>query len=136
MTDTFRLSDQQFQIFQAVHRLGAASARQIQQDLTHLNLAHTTIATVMSRLEKRGLLQSEVSNRERVYRCLVDEDAIRQSMVASLVATVFRGDSKALMAHLVHEGEIDAGELDDLRQLVEDGKEEDQQKKPMKRSRK
>lgn len=122
MSEEVRLSDQQFQVVQAVTQLGSAGAREVQQQLQHLGLAHTTVATVMSRLEKKGVLASEVQGRERIYRCLVDEDSIRQSMVSSMISTLFKGDSKALMAHLVNEGEINSNELDELRDLIKQEK--------------
>lgn len=121
MSEEVRLSDQQFQVVQAINHLGTAGAREVQQQLKHLGLAHTTIATVMSRLEKKGVLASQVQGRERIYRCLVNEDSIRQSMVSSLVSTLFKGDPKALMAHLVNEGEINSRELDELRGLITEG---------------
>ncbi len=125
MSKDVRLSDQQFQVVQAVTKRGTASARDVQQDLEHLNLAHTTVATVMTRLEKKGVLSSTVIRRERVYRCLVDEQSIRQSMVNSLVSTLFRGDSKALMAHLISEGEVDSKELDELKAMITQGENND-----------
>lgn len=125
MTSDVRLSDQQFQIVQAVTKRGEASAKDVQNELDHLKLAHTTIATVMSRLEKKGVLVSSVEGRERVYRCLVDEQLIRQSMVNSMISTLFRGDSKALMAHLIHEGEIDSNELDELKAMIQQGDNDD-----------
>jgi predicted transcriptional regulator len=121
MTKDVRLSDQQFQVVQAVTRRGEASVKDVQNELDHLKLAHTTVATVMSRLEKKGVLVSTIEGRERMYRCLVDEQLIRQSMVNSLISTLFKGDSKALMAHLVHEGEIDSNELDELKAMIQQG---------------
>ena len=121
MTKEVRLSDQQFQVVQAVTRRGEASVKDVQNELDHLKLAHTTVATVMSRLEKKGVLVSTIEGRERMYRCLVDEQLIRQSMVNSLISTLFKGDSKALMAHLVHEGEIDSNELDELKAMIQQG---------------
>jgi BlaI family penicillinase repressor len=121
MTKDVRLSDQQFQVVQAVTRRGEASVKDVQNELDHLKLAHTTVATVMSRLEKKGVLVSIIEGRERMYRCLVDEQLIRQSMVNSLISTLFKGDSKALMAHLVHEGEIDSNELDELKAMIQQG---------------
>jgi len=125
MSKDTRLSDQQFQIVQAVSRLGEASAKDVMQALAHLSLAHTTIATVLTRLERRGILASSVQGRERFYRNLVDESTIRRSMVSSLVTTLFKGDSAALMAHLVSEGEVKADELDALRLLIDQGDEND-----------
>ena len=121
MTKEVRLSDQQFQVVQAVTRRGEASVKDVQNELDHLKLAHTTVATVMSRLEKKGVLVSTIEGRERMYRCLVDEQLIRQSMVNSLISTLFKGDSKALMAHLIHEGEIDSNELDELKAMIQQG---------------
>ena len=118
MAESIRLSEQQFQIFQAVNKLGKGSAKQVQKELGHLGLAHTTIATVLSRLEKKGVFASEVKGRERFFHSIVDESAIRRSMVESLVSTAFRGDPKALIAHLVSEGEINSSELDELREMV------------------
>lgn len=46
MSKDVRLSDQQFQVVQAVNKLSGASAREVQRELAHLELAHTTIATV------------------------------------------------------------------------------------------
>ena len=63
MSKDVRLSDQQFQVVQAVNKLAGASAREVQRELDHLELAHTTIATVMTRLEKKGVLESEVIGR-------------------------------------------------------------------------
>lgn len=125
MSKDVRLSDQQFQLVQAVNKLGGASAKEVQQELGHLGLAHTTVATVLTRLEKRGVLASEVSGRERIYRSLVDDESIRQSMVSSMISTFFKGDSKALMAHLVNEGEIESSELDELKAMIRQGDDHD-----------
>lgn len=125
MAKDVRLSDQQFQVVQAINKLGGAGAKDVQQELRHLDLAHTTIATVMTRLEKKGVLASEVKGRERIFRSLVDEDSIRQSMVSSMVSTLFQGDSKALMAHLVNEGEVDSRELDELKEMILRGEQDD-----------
>lgn len=115
---SYKLSNKQLQMVQALNKLGAGGARDVQQSLSQLNLAYTTVATVLSRLEKKGVLVSEVSGRERIYRCAVDESALQRSMVSSLVSNLFDGDSKALMAHLVEEGEFEVEELDELRELI------------------
>jgi predicted transcriptional regulator len=107
------------QLVQALIKLGQGSAREVQSAVGHLNLAHTTIATVLSRLETRGVLASELRGRERVYHCVVAANSLQRSMVSSLVSSLFDGDSKALMAHLVKEGEFEPEELDELRQMLD-----------------
>lgn len=119
MNAKYRLTEQQFQIFRAVNKLKRAGAAQVRLELAELKLALSTIATLLSRLEKKGLLGSEVKGRERIYYCLVDENSIRLSMVESLIATVFKGDPKALIAHLVDENEFDEIELIELQKLAQ-----------------
>ena len=118
MPATIRLSDQQYQLVQTLCALGEGSAKDLQEQLRHLGLAHTTIATVLSRLEKKGYLTSKISGRERIYRSLIDDTAVKRSMVSSLVDNLFKGDSKGLLTHLVNEGEIDLAELDELRKML------------------
>lgn len=125
MSEDIRLSDQQYQMVQVLNYLEEGSAKQVQAQLSHLGLAHTTIATVLTRLEKRGVLSSKVIGRERVYHCTVDVGEIRESMISSLVTTLFKGDSKALMTHLVTKGEINSDELDELRKIVKGEKSND-----------
>lgn len=118
MTANVKLSDQQYQIVQALWVLGEGSAKDVQQQLNGLGLAHTTIGTILSRLEKRGVLASGTRGRERVYKALISDADVKRSMVSSLVSTLFKGDSKALLAHLVSEGDIDKTELGEIEALL------------------
>ncbi|NVJ97847.1 MAG: BlaI/MecI/CopY family transcriptional regulator [Alphaproteobacteria bacterium] len=121
MSGNIKLSDQQYQMVQALWHLGAGSAKDVQQALQDVSLAHTTVGTILSRLEKKGVLASEPRGRERVYRPLISEGDVKRSMVSSLVSTLFKGDSKELLAHLVKEGELDGDELSDIKALIDKG---------------
>ena len=48
----------------------------------------------------------------------MSEPAVRRSMVAGMVATLFRGDPGALVTHLVRESEIEPGDLEHVRSLL------------------
>ena len=119
MAGNIKLSDQQYQIVQALWQLGEGSAKDVQQALDDLSLAHTTIGTVLSRLEKKGVLSSETRGRERIYKAEIEESDVKRSMVSSLVSTLFKGDSKALLAHLVREGDFDKNDLSAVKALLE-----------------
>jgi predicted transcriptional regulator len=81
-------------------------------------LAFTTIATMLRKMEEKGVVAHRAEGRLFVYRPTVTEDQVRRSMVGELVARLFDGDPRALVAHLVSEHEIDPGELDDLRRRL------------------
>ncbi len=82
-------------------------------------LALTTVATIMSRLEKAGLIARRPEGRHYLYRPLVSEEAVRRSMVSELAVRLFQGDVTALVSHLLSEGEIAPGDLDRVRRLLE-----------------
>jgi len=82
------------------------------------SLAYTTVATLLSRLEKRGLVRSDKDKRERVFEPLVSEDEVKQHMVSDLVSKLFRGDPRALVSHLVTDSEFDESDLKTVRRML------------------
>jgi BlaI family transcriptional regulator, penicillinase repressor len=85
-------------------------------------LAPTTIATMLRKMEDKGVVAHRAEGRQFVYRPTVSEDQVRRSMVGELVERLFAGDPKALVAHLLDENEIDADELRRLRRRVGTGR--------------
>ncbi|MCJ8272608.1 MAG: BlaI/MecI/CopY family transcriptional regulator [Psychrosphaera sp.] len=122
MTGTVKLSDQQYTIMQVLWDKGSASAKQVQVELADEGWAHTTIGTVLSRLEKKDILASQTVGRERKYRPLIQEGDVKRSMVSNLVSALFKGDPKQLLAHLLKEGEIDKNDLKDIGDLLDKDK--------------
>lgn len=119
MTDNIRLGDQQYVLLSVLWRLGQGTAASIRAAMGAEAPAHTTVATLLTRMEKKGALASEMNGRERVYRPLVKETEVQRSMVGSMVDTLFRGDPGALLAHMVREGDIDKQELDAVRAMLD-----------------
>lgn len=87
--------------------------------LAERGLALTTIATMLRKMEEKGVVAHRPDGRQFVYRPTVTEAQVRRSMVGELIARLFDGDPKALVAHLVSEHEIDAGELAGLRRRLD-----------------
>jgi predicted transcriptional regulator len=81
-------------------------------------LALTTIATMLAKMEKKGVVDHRMEGRKFIYRPTVSEGQVRRSMVADLTSQLFRGDVLALVNHLLAEHEIENGELDQLRDLI------------------
>ena len=115
-----KLSALQLDLMQAVWDAGEATVAQVQQAVAKRKLAYTTVATLLKRLEAKGLLTADRDGRELVYRATVDASSVRRSMVADLVDSLFHGDPKALVAHLVRETEIKPGDIERARKLIED----------------
>jgi BlaI family transcriptional regulator, penicillinase repressor len=120
MADDIVLSDLQLDLMRALWRSGELSVAEATEALSDRDLAHTTVATLLTRLEKRGVVEARRDGRQLLYRATVSEAQVRRSMVSSLIAQVFRGDPKALLAHLVSEREVAPGDLERVRALLRD----------------
>lgn len=113
------LGDLQHAIMAVLWQHGEATTAQVHDALREeRGLAFTTIATMLRKMEDKGVVAHRADRRQFVYRPAVSEDQVRRSMVGELVERLFGGDPTALVAHLVSENEIDAGELRELRRRL------------------
>ena len=117
-----QLSELQLAVVGVLWKRGEGTSAEVLADLgARRGLAPTTVATLLTRLAKRGVLGQRRDGRTLVYRALVTEADVRRSMVADLVANVFKGDATALVAHLLREEEVAPGDLEKVRaRLKED----------------
>lgn len=115
-----QLSELQLAVMRALWRRGEATTAEVVADLAaERGLAHTTVATLLTRLEKRGAVAQRRDGRSFIYRARLSETEVQRSMVAGLVAALFAGDSAALVAHLVREDEVTPGDLAAIRARLE-----------------
>lgn len=83
-------------------------------------LALTTIATMLSKMEKKGVVSRRMEGRGFVYEPAVSESEVNRSMVSELTEQLFDGNAAALVTHLLTEQQIASGDLDAIKQLIED----------------
>lgn len=126
MAESHKLGDLQHSILRVLWEKKEATVVEVLDALSdERDRALTTIATMLTKMEKRKLVAHRSEGRQFVYRALVSESQVRRSMIAELSSKLFGGDVTALVSHLLQEHEIDAGEVDRLRALIaEQGKRE------------
>jgi BlaI family transcriptional regulator, penicillinase repressor len=118
-----QLSEVQLAVMRALWNAGEATTAAVHEHMGKpRSLAYTTVATLLNRLEKRGLVISRKDARERVFEPVVTEDEVKRQMVSDLVAKLFLGDPRALVSQLVSDAEIDEGDLDTVRRMLADAK--------------
>ena len=125
MKRTVEMSELQLAVMRAVWSRGEASTAQVQEALRDRGLAATTIATLLSRLEKRGLLAHRSEGRQFIYRSAVSEQDVTRSMVSDLTRRLFAGDAAALVSHLINTREFRPGDLERVRILLEANEKEE-----------
>ncbi len=113
------LSELQLELMRALWQRGEASVAELAAALAGTrDLAHTTVATLLTRLARRGLVEARRDGRQLLYSAAVAEPEVRRSMVGDLLRSVFGGDPRALLAHLVSERDVSPRDLERVRDLL------------------
>ena len=120
--DDIALSELQLDLMRVLWTRGEASVAEVAEALAETRgLAHTTVATLLTRLAARGAVEARRDGRQLAYRALLSEPQVRRSMVGGLIDRLFSGDPRALLAHLVNEREVAAGDLEKVQALLAKG---------------
>jgi len=109
------LGDLQLAIVRVLWERREATVAEVHDALRDRRLALTTIATMLRKLEDKGVVRHREQGRQFVYAAVIAADDVQAHMVGDLVERLFDGDPLQLLSHLVREGEIDLRELDALR---------------------
>jgi BlaI family penicillinase repressor len=124
-----QLGDLQLAIMQVLWRKGEATVRRVQEAIrAERPLALTTVATMLTKMENKGLVEHRAEGRRYVYRPLVSERQVRRSMVRRLTDGLFAGDALAVVSHLLSERDIPAGELARLKRMIEEREREENER--------
>lgn len=120
MPETTELTELQIDILRVLWERGEASVGDVWEAMhPQRGLAQTTIATLLTRLERRGVVSRRAEQRTYVYRAQVSERDVRQSMVGGLTERMFDGDVTALVNHLLTSHEMAPGDLARLRAMID-----------------
>src|SRR6186713_1704062 len=121
MNSTVSLTDLQLAIVRILWERGECTVLEVQEALApERKLAQTTVATILTRLEKRRIVRHQANGRLFVYKALVTEPQVRRSMVSDLTDLLFDGSPAALITHLLAEKEFDSSDLDEVKKLIAD----------------
>ncbi|HUT91389.1 MAG TPA: BlaI/MecI/CopY family transcriptional regulator [Thermoguttaceae bacterium] len=117
---TPRFGRVQLMIMQVLWRKGRANAREITDALNRREpIAHSTVQTLLRKLEAKRAIDHEVEGRTFVFYPLVKEDKVKRGAARDLVKRVFGGSPAGLAAYLIEHERVTPEELEELRKLIE-----------------
>ena len=120
----YGLTELQLEILQVLWSRGEATVLDVQEALRPKRaLAQTTVATLLGRLEKKGIVEHRNEGRQYVYKPLIDESKARRSVmseISELTERLFSGDIAAVVSHLLAERDVDSGDLARVRALIDE----------------
>ncbi len=79
-----------------------------------------TVKTMLARLVKKGALTATPEGKRYLYEPAVSREACVRRETRSFLDRVFGGSASPLLAHFVREGQLDEGQLDELRDLLKE----------------
>ena len=120
MPDRHQLTELQLAILRILWERGEATVQDIWEALhPERGLAQTTVATMLSRLERRGVVTRRAQARQYHYKAAVTEEEVQHSMVGELTERLFDGDITALVQHLISGKDVSPGDLAKIREMIE-----------------
>ena len=115
-----RLGKVQLRIMQFLWESGQATARQITDALAqHEPIAHSTVQTLLRKLEVKCAVAHDIQDRTFVFRPLFDRTQITDSALRDILTRVFHGSVYGLVSQLLAYEKLSPDELHRLRALID-----------------
>ncbi|MCW5559595.1 MAG: BlaI/MecI/CopY family transcriptional regulator [Verrucomicrobiae bacterium] len=118
-----RLGDLQLRILQVLWNRSEASVADVHADLKpERDLAYTTVATLLRKMEARSLVAHREEGRMFLYRARVAAEEVSRSVGTHLVERLFEGSLADAVSHLLSSRKVSREELNQLEKLIRDAK--------------
>lgn len=119
MSRDYNLSELQISTMDALWENGELSVQGVQEALAARKmLAATTVATILKRLEKRGIVGYRKEGRKYIYHAIVAKNEVTKNSISSVIKNLFRGNKAALVNHLLADEDISVDELEQIQKLI------------------
>jgi BlaI family transcriptional regulator, penicillinase repressor len=115
------LTPQELAIMKVVWKLGAATVRDVYEQLrSRRTIAYTTVMTMMKILEQKGYVTKSRDERAFVYKPARPRQQVIGAMVREFVDRVFDGASRPMLLHLVRQTKLSDKERKALLRAIEE----------------
>ena len=122
-TKVHRLGDLQLKIMKLLWERKEATVAEVHQAVAReRELAYTTVATMLRKMEARGLVKHRTEGRSFIYRPAIAADAVTRGMADHLLEGLFEGSLADLVSHLLMTREVSREELSKLEKLIAERK--------------
>ena len=121
---SIRLGRVQHQIMKVLWKRGRATAREVTEALGGRDGApvHSTVQTLLRKLEAKGVVGHEVHERTFTFFPLVTETDATAFALRDLIGRVFNGSPSGLVAYLVRHEKLTRKELNEIKKVIEEAR--------------
>ena len=111
------IPDSELDVLKVLWDLGQATVREALETLRGAGRqwSYATVATLLDRLETKGLVTSDRRELAFVYRPAISTQEVRQRRLTSLVDKLYQGEPGLLVLHLLKSHPLDASQAKEVR---------------------
>ena len=116
------IPDSELDVLKVLWDRGQATVREVLETLRMAGRqwSYATVATLLDRLETKGVVTSDRSELAFVYRPVVSNQEVRQKRVSNLVDKLYQGEPGLLVLHLLKAHPLDPGQAKEVRAILEE----------------
>jgi BlaI family transcriptional regulator, penicillinase repressor len=119
----YRLGDLQLKIMKVLWLRAEAAVAEVHEALSGDGVwAYTTIATMLRKMEARGLVRHRLHDRKFLYRPAVRAEEVTRKISSHFIDRLFEGSLADMIAHLLTTRQISREELVRLEALIAERK--------------
>lgn len=115
------IPDSELDVLKVLWERGQATVREALETLKSAGRqwSYATVATLLDRLETKGLVESDRKELAFVYRPTISSQEVRQRRVSSLVDKLYEGEPGLLVLHLLKSHPLDPGQASEVREVLD-----------------
>ena len=115
------IPDSELDVLKVLWDRGQATVREVLETLrvAGRQWSYATVATLLDRLETKGVVTSDRSELAFVYRPVISTQEVRQKRVANLVDKLYQGEPGLLVLHLLKSHPLDASQAKEVRAVLD-----------------
>ncbi len=111
-------TDAELNILQVLWKSGAATVKQVQENLGEAT-GYTTVLKFLQIMTEKGLVRRDETLRAHVYRATLSEEETQQQLVSGLLKRAFGGSTSKLVLQALASKKASTRELAEIRRLIE-----------------
>lgn len=128
------IPDSELDVIKVLWERGSGTVREVLEALRAAGRqwSYATVATLLDRLENKGMIESDRSDLAFVYRPLITKQAVREKRLGHLLEKLYNGQPGQLILHLLKSHPLDDEQARQVREILDRMTATDGVKKPKK----
>ena len=116
------IPDSELDVLKVLWDKGQATVREALETLRGAGRqwSYATVATLLDRLESKGLVTSDRSDLAFVYRPAISSQEVQQRRLTNLVDKLYQGEPGLLVLHLLKSHPLDPGQAKEMRAVLDE----------------